>query len=134
MHRPDSKLPYLPPPRTGVLKMEFKLTRVSLVPRSSGLYPSFGLAVSADQDIILISGSYWNGISVACGVFELMVKDGRIRRVLPSTDCHAGEAWRHLSLSPDGLRAVAIHKGELESADLAHGSVKSLTQGVFQAA
>jgi WD40 repeat protein len=126
--------PISTPPRTGVLKVEFNPTRVSLVMGSNGLYPSFGLAVSAHQDKILISGSYWNGISVACGVFELMVKDRRIRRVLPSADCHAAAAWRDLSLSPDGLRAVAIHKGELELADLARGSVKSLTQGVFQAA
>jgi hypothetical protein len=107
-----------------VAPIHHRTTRATQVPGSIGFRSSFGLAVSKHQDLILISGAYWDGVNVVCGIFGLMVKDGTVREVLHTIDCHAEEAWTDLSLSPDGLKAVAMHKAELVVIDLTNGSTR----------
>jgi hypothetical protein len=121
-------------PSPGLFKIEFNPTRVRPVPGSIGFRSSFGLAVSAHQDKLLISGSYSNGSSTTCGVFELAIGDGAIRQVLQSPDCRRASARTDLSLSPDGKQAVAIHNRSLELIDLVHRSVKPLGEGFYKAA
>jgi WD40 repeat protein len=120
-------------PRAGLLRIEFNPTRVSPVLGGSGFRSSFGLAVSAHQDKLLISGPHWNGARIACGVFELLVKDGSVRQILESSDCHVAEAHSYLSLSPNGTQAVAIHNRSLELIDLARGASKSLGEEFYKA-
>jgi hypothetical protein len=113
--------------QSGLSKVEFNPIRVSPVPGTIGLnIRSF--AVSSRQDRLVVSGNLHNA---NCGVFEILLPDGKIRQVL-SYDCHNLWDWVDLSLSPNGEQAVATvgsnidHDLHLELIDLVHGTTKSL--------
>lgn len=120
-------------PKAGIFIVELHPVRASLIRGSTVFRSSYSLAISAHRDLMLVSGSYWNGTSPACGVFEFVLKDASVRQIL-STNCNSDAAWTDLSLSPDGLEAVATDRGRLGLIDLAKKSVTSIAQGFRRAA
>ena len=123
-----------PPPR--LYKIVFNPTLVSPVEGSEGLRPIYSIAVSRHQDKIVISGI--NDIS--CGLVELNLSQGKLKRVLDNPDCLLPgsegylAAWLTISLSPDGQKAVAIRKHRLELINLTHATVRALGGGFVKAA
>jgi hypothetical protein len=124
----------------SLYKVEFNPTRTSPVPASAGLGPLFSIAVSQRQDKIVVSGKYEHTENVECGLFEISLLDGRVRKVLDNPECllpgSSGylAAWLTISLSPDGQRAVATRKSHLELINLTRATVKDLGDGFVKAA
>lgn len=111
--------------RRGLLKIEFNPTRVTQV-LGSLEFGILSLAISQHEDKIVISGRRVEGGSQTCGVFELSVPGGDVRRVVRSPDCNYRSTWTDLSLSPSGDQAVGLHNHGLELLDLAGGTSKSI--------
>lgn len=121
-------------PKPGMFKIEFNPTRATLVPGTTS-FTSFGFAISEREDMMLISGIYSNGDSRLYGVFELMLKNGDVRQVLKAAGPESKQGWIRPSLSPDGLKAVAlVHLDELVLIDLTNGTTTSLGQRFWRAA
>jgi hypothetical protein len=115
----------------GLSKVEFNPIRISPVLGSEPfIIRSF--AISAQQDRIVLSGSRAAKDGPRCGVFEILLPLGSVRQVLDS-DCRYRLSWDHLSLSPDGLQAVATvgsnldHDLHLELIDVVHGTARTLS-------
>ncbi len=109
----------------GLLKIEFNPTRATNVPGSVE-FGILSLAVSAHEDRIVISGSRRHNDRTDFGIFELTLPDGNARQVLQSPDLEPGSAWAELSISPNGERAVAIRKRQLELIDTANGATQPI--------
>jgi WD40 repeat protein len=110
-------------------RIEFNPTRISPVLGSSGPNPIFSVVVSESQDKIVFSAKYRLTAEMGCGIFELAVSRGKVRRILDSPGCLSFpngslSAWRSVSLSPNGEKAVAIRKGRLQLVDLATSTAK----------
>ena len=125
-----------PAPSPRLYKIVFNPTLVSPVEGSEGLRPIYSIAVSRHQDKIVISGIN----ETSCGIFELNLSQGKLKRVLDNPDCLLPgsegylAAWLTISLSPDGQKAVAIRKHRLELIDLTHATVRALGGGFVKAA
>ncbi|MGD0618927.1 MAG: hypothetical protein ABSB67_14835 [Bryobacteraceae bacterium] len=91
------------------------------------------IAVSKDLAKIVFSGRYPDGKAPGCGVFELAVTAQKIRKILDNPECDYIHSWHGISLSPDGLQAVAVLKQRLEVIDLATGALRVLGTGYFEA-
>jgi WD40 repeat protein len=89
--------------------------------------------VSSRQDEAVIAGKYWDGSSLVCGVFDLSLMNGNIRRILED-DCSDAITRTDISLSPDSRYAIAIHKRSLELIDIASGRSRILGEGFLKAA
>jgi WD40-like Beta Propeller Repeat len=124
----------LQPPKRGLLRIDLTPVQMSLIPGSSAFAATISLAVWPSQDKILVSGPYVAGPKAVCGVYEFALADGKIRKVVDAASCDVREAWTHLSLSQDGLHAIAIHRNHLELIDLASGVAKSVGDGFEMAA
>lgn len=121
--------------RWGIAKLEFLPTRSTPLLGSSGVDDVHSFAVSTREEKIVFSGRYNNGEDMGCGLFELVLATQRISKVFEGTpDCGYVSAWLHISLSPDGLRAVAVRKHRVELIDLVTGATKSLGDGFSEAA
>jgi len=120
-------------PGAGIFKIEFDATRVGLVPGSTGFRSIYGFAVSSKQDKILVSGTYWDGARLSCGVFQLRVADGSVNQVLIAPGCDRGNARTYLSFSSDGTLAAAIYRRSLELIDLARNTTTSVGNGFYKA-
>lgn len=66
------------------------------------------------------------------GLIHFTVSNGAVRRVFAGPEI--GSEWRHLSLSPDGKRAVGTRAGRVELIDVAKGTVEYLGGEFFIAA
>jgi DNA-binding beta-propeller fold protein YncE len=108
---------------SDIVKIEFHPTRISPVTETLDLEIS-SLAVSAREDKLVIVGRRWD--QRACGVYEISLPSGKMRRILESSDCVHGGPWKEISLSSDGGRAVAQVGRDLVLIDLASATVKSL--------
>jgi hypothetical protein len=117
-------------PNTGLYKIEFEPTRASLVPGSAGLTSVNGIGASRAK--IVVSAGYLR--VTECGMFELTLESGRVRKVLDNSDCKYLSAWQSSSLSPDGGRVVAVRRHRVELVDLGAGTVRSLGGGFLEAA
>jgi WD40 repeat protein len=120
-------------------KIEFNPTRVSPVAGSIRLGVIHSLAVSRLQDKIVVSLGYPYFGDVGCGIFEISLQDGKVKKVVENSDCPPGlhnylSAWLTISLSPDGQKAVAIRKHRLELIDLKAVRVTVLGSGYQKAA
>jgi Tol biopolymer transport system component len=104
----------------GLMKIEFNPTRVTNVPGSLE-FGILSMAVSAHEDRIVISGLRRHNDRTDFGIFELTLPDGNSWQVLQSPNLEPGSAWADLSISPNGERAVAIHKGQLQLIDVVNG-------------
>ena len=98
------------------------------------------MAVSRLRDKIVISGQYHLSLDGGCGIFELNLSNGKVKRILNNPDCVVPgrqgylSAWLDLSLSPDGQKAVAIRKHRLELLDLTRATVRALGDDFVKAA
>ncbi len=88
----------------------------------------------------MISGQYHLSLDGGCGIFEINLSDGKVRKVLDNPACLAPgsqgyfAAWLNISLSPDGQKAVAIRKHRLELLDLTRATVRALGDDFVEAA
>jgi WD40 repeat protein len=120
-------------------RIEFNPTRRTPVAGSVGLGVIHSLAVSRLQDKLVFSLGHPRSGEVGCGIFELSLQDGKVRRVIENLDCPPGlhnylSAWLKISLSPDGRNVVAVRKHRLELIDLTQATVKVLGDGFAKAA
>jgi WD40 repeat protein len=135
-YSPDGKALYAPRSfdpggeNTGLYRIEFDPVRASLIASSAGLYNIDGIAAS--RTAVVFSGGYRR--PAECGMYELTLANGKLRKVVDNSDCKFLSGWQSISLSPDGDRAVAVRKGRLELVDLAVGTTKSLGDGFDAAA
>jgi WD40 repeat protein len=95
-------------------RIKFATCRVDLYTGSSSPVP--GTA----HDLAGRSGSPPSGVVAR---LALAPPDGRLTRILVPED---GQPWLHLTLSPDGERAIALHNRRLELVDVIHGTAKPL--------
>jgi WD40 repeat protein len=127
------------PASPRLVKIEFNPTRLSPVAGSMGLGVIHSVAVSRLQDKLVVSLGHPRLGEVGCGIFELSLHDGKVRKVLENSDCPPGlhnylTAWLKISLSPDGRNVVAIRKHRLELIDLTQATVRVLGDGFAKAA
>ncbi len=117
--------------KPGLLKVEFSPTRVSTVPGTI----DFGItavAVSIRQDKILISGIRTVDGQRTCGLFEVRLPEGAIRRILETPGCDYQSSWTELSVSPAGEKAVGRYNKVVQVIDLVTGTVRPIGQNFWQ--
>ena len=120
------------PVKIALCKIDLNSGHTTAVPGSSGLY-AFNFAVASNEDRILVAGVQRVGGDIR-GLFEIALPGGGIRSVLQQSDVAPKSSWGHVSLSPDGKRAVATHNGRVELIDIVHGSAEPLSGELFMAA
>jgi len=126
----------LEPPEPGLVKIEFNPTRLSAVPGSTALSIYYALAVSPHQDRLIISGHEAGARRSLCGIFELSLPAGSLRKIVESPTCDPiadppPTRWSEISLSPDGARAVALRNYHLELISLSDGKISVLGGGAY---
>ena len=67
----------------------------------------------------------------SCGLFELTLASGKVRKILSNSDCKYKSSWGSISLSPDGEQLVAVREHRLMLINLGTGDVRSLGDGFF---
>jgi len=127
----------LEPPEPGLVKIEFNPTRLSALPGSTTLSVYYALAVSPHQDRLIISGHEAGASRSSCGIFELSLPVGILRKIVESASCDPivdppYAHWAYLSLSPDGRRAVALRNHHLELISLSDGKVSILGDATYE--
>jgi len=123
-------------PNSGLYKIEFGPTRVSRVAGTERLTSVFGIGASRTK--IVVSAGYLNSAGFldekSCGMYELTLASGKVRKILSNADCKYKSSWGSVSLSPDGDQFVAVHEARLMLVNLETGAVRSLGDGFYQAA
>jgi hypothetical protein len=111
-------------PQSGssIVKIEFHPIRISPLWESSD-FRIGAFAVSEREDKLVVAEPR-NLATRTCNLVEISLPSGSSRQALRSSDCSA--AWNEISLSPDGLHALANVGRDLEMIDLVHGTFKSL--------
>ena len=123
-----------------LFRIDLHSMQVTALADVSGLGLFASVAVSASGDRVLMSAIYRQGSIRDCGLFELRLPGGKFHKILSSGKCDergsAGyrAAWRSMSFSPDGRRAVAARNYVLYLIELDNASVTSLATGFYQAA
>ncbi len=85
------------------------------VPGSTG-FGIFSMAVSAHGEAIIVSGTHTERGLQRCGIFKIRLPSGDVSEVFLNPDCDPlkpKSVWSHLSPSPSGEQAVALHNGRL---------------------
>jgi hypothetical protein len=121
------------PIKFALCKVELNTNTTTPVPGSTGLY-AYDLALSNAEDRVLVSGHRRPYGSDVRGLFELTLPDARIRSVLLLEDGDYRSGFHHISVSPDGRRAVGTRKGHLELIDVSRGTTEPLGSEFFLAA
>ncbi len=111
-------------------KIDLSTSKATVLEGSVGLSAG-DLAVSRREDHILVSGGHQDKRDH--GLFELTIPGGSVRPVLVEPQRSPRSFWMHLSLSPDGKRAVATHEGQLKLIDVVKGTVENLGDAFFLA-
>ena len=121
---------------SGLYRLEFGPTRASRVAGSEGLTSVNGIGVSRTK--IVVSAGYINSAGFldqkSCGMYELTLASGNVRKILGNSDCKYHSSWRSISFSPDGEQVVAVREHRLELVNLGTGAVRSLGDGFFAVA
>jgi len=123
-------------PEPGLVKIEFNPMRVSAVRGSATLSRYYAVAVSRLQDRLILSGHLVGTPRSSCGIFELQLATGSVRPVVESRACDPVTDppyahWEYISVSPDGLRAVALRNHRLELINLSDGEVSVVGGGAY---
>jgi hypothetical protein len=118
------------PQKLALCRIDLKTGRAVPVPGSSGLYGE--LAVSRQADRILVAGLHRQDRD-EWGLFELSPADNKIRTIFRVPDNNRKSAWGHLSISPDGARAVAFHDGRLQLVDINAATAEPLPHNLLMA-
>jgi WD40 repeat protein len=102
----------------GIIKIEFKPLRKSMVDGTAGLRSIWNMAVLPSGRIVVSGISKIRG---ECGTFEIDPIAGKERALLagPFPDCGGGGG----AISPDGRRVVSYSGKELSVIDLGDGTV-----------
>jgi WD40 repeat protein len=120
----------------GLYKIEFGPTRATPVAGSEGLFSIYGIGVSRTK--IVVSAGYLNSAGLldekSCGLFELTLASGKVRKILSNSNCKYKSSWGSISLSPDGEQLVAVREHRMMLVNLGTGDVRSLGEGFFDAA
>jgi hypothetical protein len=106
----------------GIIKVEFKPARRTVIPGTAGLGTIWNLTASQPSGRIFVSGvSETRG---QCGTFEIDPGAGSIKTLLTGRfpDCGGGGG----AVSPDGTRALSYSRKELSIIDLATGTVQAI--------
>ncbi len=123
-------------PNSGLYKIEFGPTRASRVAGSEGLTSTSGIGASRNK--IVVSAGYLNSAGLldekSCGMFELTLASGKVKKILSNSDCKYKSSWSSISLSPDGEQVVAVRERRLEVISLESGAVRLLGDGFYRAA
>jgi hypothetical protein len=113
---------------TGLYKIDFSPTRASRVLGSEGLVSIYGIGASRTK--IVVSAGYLNAVGFldekSCGIFELTLGNGKVRKILSDSDCKYKSSWGSISISPDGEQLVAVREHRLMLVSLETGDVRSL--------
>jgi hypothetical protein len=121
--------------KAGLYKIEFGPTRASPVAGSEGLFSIYGIGASRTK--IVVSAGYLNAAGFldekSCGMFELTLASGKVRKILSNSDCKYKSSWSGISLSPDGEQVIAVRERRLELVNLETGAVRSLGEGFYLA-
>ena len=128
---PDGRSLYgFSPPRNqvarGLLKVDLSPIRVTSIPKSAEFGMVNDVAVSARQDRFVFSARRMTESSPTCGIFELNLRSGVVRKIVGNSTCEYPLSWVRLSLSPDTERLVAFRKPRLELIDMETGTIRSL--------
>jgi WD40 repeat protein len=118
--------------KIALCRIDIKTGLTTPLPGSTGLYAR-DIAVAFHEDIVLVSGVLRRDKTTR-GVFELSIPSGKIRTILLQDGRSTHSAWIHLSVAPDGKRAVASHDGRVDVIDLVQGKAEPLDGGLFIAA
>lgn len=123
-------------PNSGLYKIEFGPTRASRIAGSEGISSTYGIGASRTK--IVVSAGYMNSAGfldeTSCGMFELTLESGKVRKVLSNSDCKYKSSRSSISLSPDGAQVVAVRERRLEIVNLGSGAIRSLGDGFYRAA
>jgi WD40 repeat protein len=115
--------------KPGLYRIRLKPMHIEFVTGSTGLSGDVAVADSNGQAIV--SGGY--GATQDCGLFEIRIPEGTIRKIVGSSSCDYLALWSKPSISVDGKRLVAFRKPRLELIDIANGTIKSLGEDYFTA-
>jgi WD40 repeat protein len=107
--------------KMATCKIDLKTGSTVPVVGSTGLHGYYASAVSNNEDRMVFLG--------VGHLVELTLPDGKIRTV--PLEGAAQYRWTHVSLSPDGERAVAVRNGRLELIHLSHGITEPLGDEFF---
>ncbi|MEP6756571.1 MAG: hypothetical protein ABJA67_13780 [Chthonomonadales bacterium] len=113
----------------GLARAELKSLRVTIVPNTNAFKMVSGFAISPKQDLIVISGSYKGPESPGCGIYEVKLPGGQVRRIAGNPYCEQEHSWVGLSLSPDARSLVAYRKPTLEVIDMESGHIRTIGEG-----
>jgi WD40 repeat protein len=120
----------------GLYKIEFGPTRASPVVGSEGLVSIYGIGASRTK--IVVSAGYRNSVGFmdenSCGMFELTLASGKVRKILSNSDCKYKSSWGSISVSPNGEQVVAVRERRLVLVNLGSGEIRSLGDGYYSAA
>jgi hypothetical protein len=125
--------PYPDNKKLAVCKVDLLTGSTTPVPGSGGTIAATGIAIASGSQRVLIAGVYPDGRP---GLFEIDQAQGGPRTILEQegrTNPRASR-WNHVSLSPDGQRAVVTLNGRVELIDVLHGTAEPLEEGFFIAA
>ena len=131
---PDGRKIYVAPLRAfqqtlrGLFVIEFNPLRATQVRGSESLV-AVSVSVSGRSGKILVTGSRLLAGSNEWGIFEIDPDSGDVRTVVRQEAPRPGvngEVWAEISVSPDGARAVAFRRKELDLIDLLKGIVTPL--------
>jgi hypothetical protein len=100
---PFTKLERMP----GLVRIDFNPVRSTPVAGTQG-FAIRDFAVTRDHRKIVVSGHHREEGREKCGLFEITVSTGVVRRVV-AADCNYSWSWTELTLSPMGDRAVASY-------------------------
>lgn len=122
------RLPNLEILNTGLYRIELGTAQAAALRGSEGMGSVD--RVAASSAVIVASARRFSGGSVSeCGLYELVLLSGHVRRIMASTDCRSASSWGSLSLSPDGQKVIAVREHRLELIDSEAGSSRSLGDG-----
>jgi hypothetical protein len=133
IYAPDGKSLYGFQSRTrpGLLKLDLDTMKLSVVPGSTGLPGAAGVAISPDEQRIILSGNYDIGGSTTCGLFELRPTTGNLSLLVENSDCGPEKGlsmWMDLSLSADGERVVVRSRSGMRIIDLVKRTITPLSE------
>jgi hypothetical protein len=90
------------------------------------------VAVNTTEDKAVVSATYERDPALPCGLFNLDLKTGQIEYIIGNIGggCDYLSSWNHLSLSPDGRRAVGTaSKGHLGLTNIKERRIERLWSG-----
>jgi len=122
--------------KAGLYKIEFGPTRATPVAGSGGLF-SISSIGSSENKVVVSAGSLDSAGHLdekSCGIYELTLVTGKVRKILSNSDCKYKSSWTSISVSPDGEQFVAVHETRLMLMNLETGAVRSLGDGFYKAA